>query len=181
MSHQITDITARACEVLRTKIANVRNGRVLGTLKKRELPCVSVFAAGRASSVFQTAPMQYQHAVTLVTAIAVQAVDGAENTAQELLGLVEGLFYASPTLHKELADDLHPLTLDIEADDGGEEPVVWYYQTWRAVYFDDADVYVGDAAWHSEADIVDWHSHYTDWQLKNSNERIDARDQNPKG
>ena len=181
MSHQITDITARACEVLRTKIANVRNGRVLGTLKKRELPCVSVFVTDRASTAFQTAPMHYQHTVTLVTAIAVQAVDDAETTAQELLGLVEGLFYASPTLHRELSNDLYPLSLDIEADDGGDEPVVWYYQTWRAVYFDEADVYVGDAAWHSEADIVDWDSHYTDWQLKNSNERIDARDQNPKG
>ena len=181
MSHQITDITGRACEVLRTKIPNVRQGRIMGTLKKRELPCVTVFAAGRGSRVFQQAPMVYEHTVTLVTAIAVQGGDDAEAVAEGLLGQVEGLFYASPTLHRELADDLWPLALDVEADDGGEEPVVWYYQTWRAVYFDEAGPYVGDDAWHSEAKIDDWHSHYTDWQLKNSNLRIDAHDQNPKG
>ena len=191
--HQITEIRQAAAALLKKRFKRVYASRGLPSAQT-QLPCVAVYIDGRGSTVFNEAPQQYKHTVRLVTAVYVQDNQSAEAVAEEMLAIVEGLFYANPTLRRTeadgssynvLADDLQPESLTVELADGGEMLSLCYLQSWQAVYFDNAADFAGLPQYHPQTligpafnDPAEPAQAWAHWQLYGSNPEIDATDKN---
>lgn len=193
MKHQLTEIREAAVALLKNGFERVYSGRAHAPAQL-QLPCVVVYCDGRNSDVFNDAPVTLKHTAQLVTVVCVQANEQADDLAEEMLGKIEGLFYANPTLRRisdgleinALADDLLPESLQISHDDSGEYVSLFYQQAWRAVYFDDCGDYVGVAAeFYPQAEIGAEIGNgallAANWQIYGSNPEIDAADLTPKG
>lgn len=181
--HQLTDIRAAAVALLRTKFRRVYPYRWVAPAQNK-LPCVVVSVASRSSSVFNAAPLELRHEAQLAVTCIVQGNEKTEDVAEEMTALAEKLFYANPTLGGELGEDLLPLSLTIEAEDQGEYVSVFYTQLWQAVWYEQADDYVGDENYHPQAHIstplLTEAQLATHWQLYGSNPEIDAENHIPK-
>lgn len=193
MKHQHTEIREAAAALLKKRFRRVYGGRWIAPAQA-DLPCVVVFIDGRDSRVFNDAPLEVEHRCRLTTMVCVQANDDADALAEEMLALVERLFYANPTLRREidgqvinaLASDLLPESLNINHEDNGEYVTAFYQQSWQAVYYESPSDYVGgDAQYYPQtqigAEIGKGGSLLENWQIYGSNEEIDATDLIPKG
>ena len=194
MTSQLTEIRAAAVALLKKRFQRVYENRVTAPAQS-QLPCVVVYIDGRRSEVFNGSPVELKHTARLVTMVCVQANEQADALAEEMLAVVERLFYANPTLRRQdangepcdtLADDLLPDNLNIEYDDGGEYVGAYYQQGWQAVYYEQCGDYVGGAAeYHPQAVIgqsfADGLTASNRWQLYGTDPEIEAEDLIPKG
>lgn len=194
MTSQLTEIRSAAVALLKKRFLRVYDNRVTAPAHS-QLPCVVVYIDGRRSEVFNVSPVELKHTVRLVTMVCVQANEQADALAEEMLAVVERLFYANPTLRRldvngeqcdMLADDLLPDNLNIEYDDSGEYVCAYYQQGWQAVYHEQCGEYVGGAAeYYPQAVIVqsfsDGLTASNRWQLYGTDPEIEAEDLIPKG
>lgn len=99
MTSQLTEIRSAAVALLKKRFLRVYDNRVTAPAHS-QLPCVVVYIDGRHSEVFNVSPVELKHTVRLVTMVCVQANEQADALAEEMLAVVERLFYANPTLRR---------------------------------------------------------------------------------
>lgn len=142
--HQISEIRLSAQAILKNGFQRVFAHRAVAP-QDSVLPCVFVYCDGRSSEFFNQAPEIIRHEVRLNVVCVVQADKQGDEIAEMMLQRVEQLLMANPRFCRSadgieiyaLADDLQFESLNIDVDETGELPTLYYQQTFKAYYFDD--------------------------------------------
>lgn len=135
MTHPLTKIRQAARDVLQPHFRHpivLQRGGVLPNL-----PCVMIHINGRRSEAYGFAMVR--HLVQLAICVCVQANAHAETTAEAMLGEIERVMAANPTLGLPEIELVSLNQLGMEWDLNGEVDTLFYQQTFTVTYFENLE------------------------------------------